>query len=174
MAFLLKAFEEGDERALSWARRKLRRLVQDPGTGCAPWPGALRRNGYGTVNATGSRYGDLGRMAAHAFAWMLEHRRDIPRHMQLDHLCRNRKCCNVHHLELVTPRENQHRSEHTYINKTHCNRGHPFDGYFKRKDRPPHENPNCRYCRRCRNRRRVETRKRALARRKEAQAHGEG
>lgn len=33
----------------------------------------------------------------------------IPIKLQLDHLCRNRKCVCVHHLELVTSNENQRR-----------------------------------------------------------------
>jgi hypothetical protein len=53
----------------------------------------------------------------------------VPDGMQLDHLCRNRACCNPDHLEVVTRRENIMRGESTAaINarKTHCKRGHEF------------------------------------------------
>jgi hypothetical protein len=51
--------------------------------------------------------------------------------LEVDHLCRNRLCVNfVAHLELVTARENNHRSmapSAENVKKTHCIRGHPFD-----------------------------------------------
>lgn len=36
---------------------------------------------------------------------------EIPEGMVLDHLCRNRRCVNPHHLEPVTVKENTHRGE---------------------------------------------------------------
>jgi len=54
----------------------------------------------------------------------------IPDGMTLDHLCRNRACCNPEHLEPTTIRENTLRGEAaSAINarKTHCLRGHAFD-----------------------------------------------
>lgn len=55
----------------------------------------------------------------------------IPSELQLDHLCRNRACCNPAHLEAVTPQVNTSRSPLLSLNngnlrKTHCLRGHPF------------------------------------------------
>lgn len=55
----------------------------------------------------------------------------IPEGLDLDHLCRNRPCCNPEHLEPVTRRENLMRSPiaPAAINaaKTHCPRGHLYD-----------------------------------------------
>jgi hypothetical protein len=54
----------------------------------------------------------------------------IPEGLQLDHLCRVRRCVRPDHLELVTSRENSLRGiGPAAINarKTHCSKGHPYD-----------------------------------------------
>ncbi len=51
----------------------------------------------------------------------------IPDGMTLDHLCRNRACCNPKHLECVTQQENVLRGEGLtakHAAKTHCVQGH--------------------------------------------------
>lgn len=53
----------------------------------------------------------------------------IPPGLTLDHLCRNRACCNPAHLEPVSVGENVLRGVgHTARNaaKTHCDNGHEF------------------------------------------------
>lgn len=72
----------------------------------------------------------------------------IPQGLELDHLCRNMKCCNPEHLEAVTHKENVLRGiGPTAINaqKTHCDNGHEYtpENTFIR---PKSGNRDCRIC----------------------------
>lgn len=51
----------------------------------------------------------------------------IPDGMQLDHLCRQRACCNPDHLEPVTCLVNVRRGI-GHGSETHCPKGHPYSG----------------------------------------------
>ena len=80
--------------------------------------------------------------------------RDVPKDMEVDHLCRNRKCCNPKHLEVVTPKINNWRSNSpAAINhrKTHCSNGHEFtlENTYIRKDG---NGRMCKICGKIRNR----------------------
>ena len=66
--------------------------------GCWEWQGALN-DGYGIVGRDGTTR-RVHRVVYEALVG------PIPNGMDLDHLCRNRRCCNVLHLEPVTRREN--------------------------------------------------------------------
>lgn len=72
--------------------------------GCWEWQGELNRNGYGRVWVNGRR------LMAHRVAYQLLVG-DIEPGLVLDHLCRNRRCCNPEHLEPVTVRENTLRGD---------------------------------------------------------------
>lgn len=55
----------------------------------------------------------------------------IPDGKELDHLCRNRGCCNFAHVEPVTRSVNLQRSPligRTAKRVTHCDNGHPLSG----------------------------------------------
>ena len=88
---------------------------------CWLWLGSIA-GGYG-------RYGKgPGTTMAHRIAWEMEHG-PIPDGLELDHLCRVRRCVNPSHLELVTHRENVLRGEGIAAREavqTHCKYGHEF------------------------------------------------
>lgn len=91
-------------------------------TPCKPWVGQISPEGYGRLTGTGHhRY-------AHRAAWE-QANGPIPAGMQIDHLCRNRRCVEVTHLEAVTQAENLRRGtgfSGRNARKTHCVRGHEF------------------------------------------------
>lgn len=109
--------------------------------GCWEWNRGQDRGGYGQFMLTGGRI-----VKAHQFAYEL-HKGPVPIGMELDHLCRNRRCVNPEHLEAVTHQVNILRSPIALAGvnarKTQCIRGHEFTpentkyAYGKR------------YCRKC-------------------------
>ena len=70
---------------------------------CWNWTG-WTDNGYGRICH------QYTRTSAHRFVYEL-YNGEIPKGLQIDHLCRNRKCVNPEHLELVTCKENIHRGQ---------------------------------------------------------------
>lgn len=69
---------------------------------CWLWIGPLDAAGYGSVS-----FADTS--SAHRMAWVLS-RGKIPDGLELDHLCRVRRCVNPEHLEPVTHAENMRRA----------------------------------------------------------------
>jgi hypothetical protein len=49
----------------------------------------------------------------------------VPVGLELDHLCKNTRCCNPWHLEAVTHQENNRRG---WLHVTQCPQGHPYSG----------------------------------------------
>jgi HNH endonuclease len=81
-------------------------------TPCYIWTGPTsgstgRGKDYGRVCIDG------GTMATHIVMWVIDHG-PIPPRKQLDHLCRNRLCCNEGHLELVTHKQNMRRRDEAH------------------------------------------------------------
>lgn len=93
---------------------------------CMEWPTAPDKDGYRRIYPGGR--GSVPQMAHRYVYEML--RGAIPDGFTLDHLCRNRACVEVTHLEPVTARENTARGNSpTAVNarKTHCTQGHPLE-----------------------------------------------
>lgn len=91
---------------------------------CWPWRGRPKPEGYGQLRYCGRTQN------AHRVAYRLHHG-SIPEGLTIDHLCRNRLCCNPAHLEAVTMGENVRRGRAPPARnhrKTHCKRGHPLRG----------------------------------------------
>lgn len=115
-------------------------------TPCIEWAKYRNPSGYGRRSVGGRMY------LAHRYAWELEHG-PVPEGLELDHVCRNRACINVEHLELVTHRENTLRGDTIparYAARTHCDRGHAFDA--ENTAIRPGGARRCRECRRARQR----------------------
>lgn len=94
----------------------------DPQTGCWVWARGVNSSGYGVVC-----YGGRQHLAHRTF---YEHMVSaIPSGLQIDHLCRNRRCVNPGHMDVVTPRENTMRGSGQSARnarKTRCKYGHEF------------------------------------------------
>jgi HNH endonuclease len=96
--------------------------VIDMPSGCREWGGYRNSDGYGIcARGPGGRYSHLAHRRAYQMAVG-----PIPDGYELDHLCRNRACCNPEHLEPVTHLENVRRGLKG-VSRTHCPKGHPFD-----------------------------------------------
>ena len=98
-------------------------IVQE--NGCWDWVGPTL-NGYGIMGSLVPRQNR--NIRAHRHYYECEYG-PIPKGLQIDHLCRNRKCVRPDHLEAVTSRENTLRGVSlaaVRARKTHCQRGHPF------------------------------------------------
>lgn len=101
-------------------------IGQRPSLGpCWIWTGGTAGVGYGSFEA-GTRLTPR-RVYAHKFAYE-ELVGPVPLGLELDHLCRVRKCVRPEHLEPVTHRVNVGRGEAPSAATTRrgiCNRGHP-------------------------------------------------
>jgi hypothetical protein len=104
---------------------RFERQLRASQSGCVEWTGRIDRYGYGQFRPGGR---DTSHCGAHR--WSYEHFvGQIQPGTHIDHLCRNRKCVNPWHLELVTPRENVMRGlgpAAVNARKTHCIHGHPL------------------------------------------------
>jgi len=86
--------------------------VSELSTPCHIWMGSTSGNGRGGGYPRMSLNGQT--VAVHIVVWTNEHGY-IPGKKQIDHLCENRLCVNVEHLEMVSHIENQKRKKR----KTH-------------------------------------------------------
>lgn len=113
--------------------------------GCWLWTGSLSSTGYGNipVNPPSSKSIGVHRLSYETSIG------PIPDGLEIDHLCRVRHCVRPDHLEAVTHAVNLARSNSPAglnSRKTHCSKGHPYDGDNLRID--PNGQRKCRACHR--------------------------
>lgn len=111
--------EYGDTRL---PERFWRKVSVNPVTGCWEWTASKSSSGYGRFLFHG-RLWQAHRIAFEVLCW------PVPLALDIDHLCRNRACCNPSHLEPVTRKENIRRGVSpcaANAKKTCCSNGHPY------------------------------------------------
>ena len=117
--------------------------VEFSADGCWNWTGYVKPNGYGQFFFDGDlRY---AHRVAHALFIG-----PIPDGLNIDHLCRNKRCVNPAHLEAVTQRENVLRG--LIGRRTHCKNGHEYT-----PENTTITKAGSRECKTCRRRWRLET-----------------
>lgn len=149
---LLQELDEHGENLTSWERRAMHRLLPRlrlTDSGCIETGMATGGHGYVAVYATNG-----GSVLAHRLVYRCL-RAPIPHGKQIDHICRNRRCVNPDHLEVVDQAENKRRAAQA---KTACPMGHPYD--LANTYRSPRGERRCRECHR------RESRERSARRRK--------
>lgn len=107
---------------LTPAQRFAAQTKLDPDTGCIEWQGGLVSGGYAQFQV------EKRSVYVHRWSWE-QANGPVPEGLYLDHLCRNRRCCNPEHLEPVTFRENVLRGQGPSAAnaiKTHCPKGHAY------------------------------------------------
>ena len=99
-------------------------IIPEPNSGCWIWLGGLRskKDGYGGCDWEGKSW------RTHRLVYTLL-RKAVSNKLDIDHLCRNRICCNPDHLEPVTRAKNIARGNGVAPNnlrKTHCPQEHAY------------------------------------------------
>lgn len=138
-----------DERSRQRFEAKFTRATK----GCWEWIAAIDPSGYGRFSVKlGPTRKDYRMKLAHRVSYET-YSGPIPAGLDLDHLCRNRRCVNPDHLEPVTRSENLRRSPlmgNASLSKTHCPRGHEYSAENTRVTKS--DSRSCRSCERARNR----------------------
>lgn len=88
-------------------------------SGCWNWTATINNVGYGLFRFNGK----LG--VAHRFSYEYYNGK-IPDNLVVNHLCRNRRCVNPSHLEVVSKKENLLKGITHLEKKIHCKNGHEY------------------------------------------------
>lgn len=100
-------------------RRRLTKKIERQGD-CLVWTAYKSQLGYGYFSYKKKLY------LAHRFVYS-HFKGDIPTGLVLDHICGNRACVRIEHLEPVTQMENVHRGKVKRRSQTHCANGHEWN-----------------------------------------------
>lgn len=155
---------KSDRTRIQDAKSRLLGRIEVQIDGCWNWLGFVHpTTGYGAFHLTLSNWasGLVHRVSYRIFVGC------IPEGLHIDHLCRNRRCANPHHMRLVTPKQNVlcgiGISAQNAV-KTECAHGHAFseeNTYFY-PDGPHAGERVCRMCGKLRMRK-YRAEKRAIA-----------
>lgn len=123
--------------------RFLSKIKVNQETECWEWTLFLDRDGYGDFSINRGHY------KAHRISYDLFVKKLTPG-LVIDHLCKNRKCCNPDHLREVTVTVNSLDNSDGYsainIRKTHCVNGHEFTPENTYKRNRENGGRQCRQC----------------------------
>ena len=114
---------------------------------CWLWTG-WKSEGYGRFFIGSRTDGTCRDILAHRFAYELLVG-NIPKELQIDHLCRIRACVNPMHMEPVTQQVNILRGQGYSARAarvTHCPQGHPYDLLNTFIDKGRQGGRHCRIC----------------------------
>lgn len=109
--------------------------VGDP-TECWEWTRSVGSHGYGQT------WDGTSVLLAHRVAWSLGNDAQVPADLTIDHSCHNKVCCNPDHLAPMSNLDNARKNLQGA--KTHCPRGHAYDGPNLYVD--PRGSRRCRAC----------------------------
>ena len=137
----------------SIAERLLASSTPEPNCGCVLWTGAVNNKGFPVIDVAGRQL-VASRVAYEIAIGSIDG-------LELRHRCRVWSCINPAHMEPLTTKEKCLRAPPYYSMRTHCIRGHPFEG-DNLIYRPQYNVGGMRICRECRRQRRA--RYRAVAR----------
>lgn len=107
-------------------KRIFSKISIDNKTDCWNWTGSLDGFGYGLLWYK-RKTERIHRVIYSFFKHQIPRGRDATKFAQLDHICKNKKCCNPEHLELVSQKTNILRADSPVsrnARKTHCKHGH--------------------------------------------------
>jgi len=112
------------------AERLARNSEPEPNSGCILWTSVILKGGYGQIVLRDPVTHRLTSSTAHRVAYETA-KGPLPEGVEPDHLCRNRRCINVGHLEAVSHAVNVRRGTSAAAHRaraassTTCRRGHP-------------------------------------------------
>lgn len=98
---------------------RFQKNVQIQEDACWIWVGPTSVYGYGKFHS-GSRT-----LGAHVFSWRFAHYQEVPKGLEISHVCHNKLCVNPEHLVAESPADNKARGQSNYWSrKDVCKNGH--------------------------------------------------